>query len=54
MKTFELWAEIAECEDGVQIDETENPVFIGEFPTLGEAETAARPHGRRAWLTGTV
>ena len=40
MKTFEVWAEIAECEDGAQIDDAGDPVYMGVFPTLGQAEAA--------------
>ena len=36
MKTYEVWAEIAECEDGVQIDDVGNPAYLGVFPTIGE------------------
>ena len=40
MKTFEIWAEIVECEDGVQIDDVGDPAYMGVFPTLEQAETA--------------
>ena len=43
MKTFEIWAEIVECEDGVQIDDVGDPAYMGVFSTPEQAE-AARIH----------
>ena len=40
MKTFEIWAEIVECEDGVQIDDVGDSALMGSFATQGEAEAA--------------
>ena len=40
MKTFEVWAEIVECEDGVQIDDVGDPADMGVFSTLEQAEAA--------------
>ena len=54
MKTYELWADIVECEDGLQIDDVGDPALMGTFATQDEAEAARHPHGRRAWIAGTV
>ena len=40
MKTFEIWADIVECEDGVQIDDVGDPALMGTFATQDEAEAA--------------
>jgi hypothetical protein len=40
MKTYELWADIVECEDGVQIDDVGDPALMGTFATQDEAEAA--------------
>jgi hypothetical protein len=40
MKTYELWADIVECEDGVQIDDVGDPALMGSFATQDEAEAA--------------
>jgi hypothetical protein len=40
MKTYEIWAEIVECEDGVQIDDVGDPAYMGTFPTQEQAEAA--------------
>jgi hypothetical protein len=40
MKTYEVWADIVECEDGVQIDDVGDPMYMGTFPTQEEAEAA--------------
>ena len=31
MKTYEIWAEIVECEDGVQIDDAGDPAYMGVY-----------------------
>ena len=38
MKTYEIWADIVECEDGVQIDDVGDPALMGSFATQDEAE----------------
>ena len=40
MKTYEIWGEIVECEDGMQIDDVGDPAYLGTFPTVDEAEQA--------------
>ena len=40
MKTYELWADIVECEDGLQIDDVGDPALMGTFATQDEAEAA--------------
>jgi hypothetical protein len=40
MKSYEIWAEIVECEDGVQIDDVGDPAMMGSFATQDEAEAA--------------
>ena len=40
MKTYEVWADIVECEGGVQIDDVGDPALMGTFATQGEAEAA--------------
>ena len=40
MKTYEVWADIVECEDAVQIDDVGEPALMGTFATQDEAEEA--------------
>ena len=39
-QTFEVWGEIVLCEDGYQIDNVGDPMYMGSFSTQEEAEVA--------------